>query len=418
MNITYVDSPKVTEKLILKELKRLAPYRDEVYEVVEEADYTRPEISVGLWQDEEALAAVYEIAAHFKNVKHVVLIGIGGQTLGIEAIHSVLYDDGPELHVLDTVAPHELMAVMEQLKAVKKAEQIAVVVSSKSGTTIETLTNASTTLDLLEQQFGKTIYKQTVFIGTAGSEFLKTGKKLGAHTLPFCKAVGGRYSVFTAAGLLPLTLLGHDIEALLEGLKDATSESFEETTAEAAARLYVYQKQGMRSLNFFAFDTRLVRLAKWYRQLAAESLVKEHTVDGKQSKLGFIPTISTAVELHSTGQLYFSGFSGVYTDFLTYDLEDEDLEVPKKTKLASHIKGKSHNEILTAIYGGVVGAYQERGLPYRATILEDDLTYSLGLFMGMRMLETMYLAKLMHVDAFTQPNVELYKDKTRAILGV
>jgi glucose-6-phosphate isomerase len=66
-----------------------------------------------------------------------------------------------------------------------------------------------------------------------------------------------------------------------------------------------------------------------------------------------------------------------------------------------------------------MGAYKERSLPYRATIFDDgNLAYSTGLFMGMRMLETMYIAHLMNIDAFNQPNVELYKNKTREILGL
>jgi len=75
-------------------------------------------------------------------------------------------------------------------------------------------------------------------------------------------------------------------------------------------------------------------------------------------------------------------------------------------------------EVSTAIYGGVISAYQERSLPYRSTIFDDNLTYSLGLFMGMRMLETMYIAELMNINAFNQPNVELYKTKTKEILGI
>ena len=75
-------------------------------------------------------------------------------------------------------------------------------------------------------------------------------------------------------------------------------------------------------------------------------------------------------------------------------------------------------EIATGLYGGVVRAYEERNLPYRATIFEETLPYSLGLFMAMRLRETMYTADLLRVNAFDQPNVELYKVKTKEILGL
>lgn len=418
MQITYFDGTEIKDQTLSRSIKTLEAYRAHTLRVVDEGDFSQPESSLATFADEKASELVYEIATHFEKIKHVVLVGIGGQSLGIEAIHSVLYNGGPELHVLDTVAAHEVLAVMEQLDNVKNPEHIAICISSKSGATTEVLTNASTILDLLEKKFGKKIHQRVVYIGTEGNDLLKYGKKMKSHVLPFQKIVGGRYSVFTASGLLPLLLLRHDIEALLEGLNDATTEHFESAVAESASRLYLYMKGGVRDVNFFAFDTRLVRLGKWYRQLTAESLGKAKTKDNKQNKLGFIPTISTPVELHSIGQLYFSGFPGVYTDFVSFDIEDEDLLVPKKSSLAGKLKGKSHNEILTATYAGVIAAYQATELPYRSTVLEDDLSYSLGLFMGMRMLETMYVAHLTNVDAFNQPNVELYKDKTRSILGI
>ncbi len=417
MNITYFDTKTVTDRAITKGVNDLEKYRKKVLKIVNGGDFTKAESSLATWQDEATLEAVYALQPHFKKVKHVVVVGIGGSSLGTEAIHSVLaIEKSPQLHILDTVSAFELQQLLSALKGVKKAEQIAICAISKSGGTTETLANTSVLLEALEDQLGKVVYKQVVYIGNPGNDLLKAGKKLGGHVVPMQESIGGRYSVFTSVGLVPLMLLGHDIEAILNGLEDATAEPFEEAVAESAARLYAYLQKGTNSVNFFAFDTRLVRLGKWYRQLTAESLGKEFDTKKQPVKEGFIPTISTPVELHSIGQLYFSKFPNVYTDFVSFDDEVHDFEVSKKTKIAPKLKGKSLQEISTAIYGGVVGAYQAQELPYRATLLEDDLAYSLGLFMGMRMLETMYVANLMGVNAFNQPNVELYKDKTRKIL--
>lgn len=419
MNITYFDSKGVEQKAVDGQMKKLTSYRNEVQAVIEKSDTSRPEVSLATWKDPDLLKGVYETAAQFRKVKHVVLIGIGGSTLGAEAIHSVLaHAKSPQLHILDTVSAVEVERVLEALRGVKKLDQIAICVVSKSGGTTETLANAAVVLESLQVQLGQGIYQQTIFIGDAGNELLKKGKKLGGKVLTMPQIVGGRYSVFTSVGLLPLALLGHDLEALLSGVQDATAEPFESSAAEGAARLYSYLKKGHNSVNFFAFDTRLVRLGKWYRQLTAESLGKEFTKSKASNKLGFVPTISTPVELHSIGQLYFSGFKGVYTDFVSFDDEVSDFVIDKKTKIAPNLKGKTLQEIQTAIYGGVIGAYQTRELPYRTTLFDNELTYSLGLFMAMRMLETMYVAHLMEVNAFDQPNVELYKDKTRDILGV
>jgi glucose-6-phosphate isomerase len=112
-----------------------------------------------------------------------------------------------------------------------------------------------------------------------------------------------------------------------------------------------------------------------------------------------------------------SGLLPTYTDFVTFDDEDCNYDIPKKG-LSRHYSKFNMQEIATAIYGGVIGAYQTKKLPYRATIFTEDLAHSAGLFMGMRMRETMYVAELLGVNAFDQPNVELYKDKTREILGM
>lgn len=419
MHVTYFDAEKITDAGLTKVHKALVPYQTKIAALRAAPDWTQPEMSLFTWLDEERLGDVYDVAQSFKKVRHIILIGIGGSSLGTEAIHAALYRDGdPTLHVLDTIAPHEMQAVFDVINSVNKVEQLAVCIITKSGTTTETLANAATFLSELEERYGQEIYGQTVFIGDPGTPTMQVAKKLGAHQLAMPPIVGGRYSVFTPVGLFPLLLLGHDIEALLAGLSDATTEQFEIIAAENAARLYLHLKSPVRTVNFFAFDVRLVRLGKWYRQLTAESLGKETTRSGKPNHLGFVPTISTPVELHSVGQLYLSGFNGVYTDIVTFDDAELDALVPKKTKIAPALKGKSHHEIMTAIYGGVIGAYQERALPYRATQLDEDLAYSLGLFMGSRMLETMYVAALMDVNAFDQPNVELYKTITKKILGV
>lgn len=417
MQLSYGDHSKVSKAATTRAVRQLTTYRAHVQSVIEKANAKQPEYSLALWRDEVMQQAVYEVTSTFTKVKHVVLIGIGGSSLGVEAMHSVLATaKSPELHILDTIAPYDLEQTLAQLAKVKNLQQLAVCVVSKSGSTTETLSNAEVVLGNLQAQFGKAIYKQTIVIGDSTSPLLKAAKKLKAHTVAMPAGVGGRYSVFTPVGLVPLQLLGHDTEAILSGLEDATSVAYEEVVAESAAKLYLHLKAGVRHVNFFAFDTRLVRLGKWYRQLAAESLGKEKTKKRKLNKLGFVPTISTPVELHSVGQLYLSGFAGVYTDFVTFDDEECDFALPKKPLVAGKLKGKSLQDIATAIYGGVIGAYQSRRLPYRSTIFDEELDYSLGLFMGMRMLETMYVAHLMDVNAFDQPNVELYKTKTKKIL--
>lgn len=388
-------------------------YRTHVRSVVEHADFTEPESSLATEKDELMKTGVRQILEALGSVRHVVLIGIGGSSLGTEAIHAAL-KGGSSLHVLDSIEPHRIAALLEKLEGVSPQE-LAVCAVSKSGNTTETLTNTAVFLDELGTMFGTVPYDRLVCIGDPDNPLLRAGEELGAHILPMHESVGGRFSVFTAAGLVPLALLEHDIDALLAGVLTSVNEH-ENDAAEGAQRLYQLLEGGVRTVNFFAFDSRLSKLGYWYRQLTAESLGKETDLDGKKLSIGFIPTISTPVELHSIGQLYFSGFSGVFTDFVFFAGNDRDYTVPEDSTIAAQLKGKTTHEIHEAICGGVIGAYEKRDLPHRKTALAFQDEHDLGLFMGLRMLETMYLAKLMQVNAFDQPNVELYKNITREIL--
>jgi glucose-6-phosphate isomerase len=322
-----------------------------------------------------------------------------------------------KLSQLDTVSAADVQTLLTELRTVRSVNKLALCVVSKSGGTAETVSNAGVLLSALAEKFGKKIYDPTVLIGNQGTPFMRAGKRLGAHTVTMPEIVGGRYSVATEVGLVPLTLLGHDVDAFIAGVVDAGSEEFESLTAESAARIHAYMGKKYTHYNFFAFEKRLSVLGEWYRQLFAESLGKAKDRTGKSVNTGMLPTISTPVELHSVGQLFLSGYPGVYTDFVTFDDDSIDYDIPA-TGISKTYGRFTMQEVATAIYGGVIGAYQEKQLPYRSTIMDDDRAYALGLFMAMRMREVMYLATLMGVNAFDQPNVELYKTKTRAILNI
>jgi glucose-6-phosphate isomerase len=417
MRLSFFDSQTAAPNTLKKEVKKLSAYQAHIAKVLELHDSAQPEYSLIHVADQGLHDTLATLTKKFSGIKHLVLIGIGGSSLGVEAVHSVLNEGKVKLSVLDTISAYEISVLSMELASLKKVEQLAVCVVSKSGGTAETLVNASILLDALKVKWGSDIYNQTIFIGDPGTDFAKMGKKLGATVVAMPKIVGGRYSVGTEVGLIPLALLKHDVDAYIEGFLDAGGEGYEQVTAESAARLYVYIQKGFKHNNFFAFEKRLYTLGAWYRQLFAESIGKAQDRVGKAVTKGMLPTISTPVELHSVGQLYLSGFAGVYTDFVTFDDEVSEYAIPKQG-LGKSFSKFTAQEVTTAIYGGVVSAYNEKELPYRATIFDENLAYSLGLFMAMRMRETMYVAELMNLNAFDQPNVELYKIKTKAILGL
>jgi glucose-6-phosphate isomerase len=421
MLFSYFDvgftTAKGFERGVAKNVRTLSSYRTKVAKVITQHDNKHPEYSLVHAADASVHDTVDSIRQDFVGIKHLILIGIGGSNLGTEAVHALLGEGKVQLHSLDTIAPYQIEALLKSLKRVKKATDIAVCIISKSGGTAETVVNAGVVLEALEVQLGKSIYKQTICIGNPATTFLKAAKKMGARVVTMPEIVGGRYSVGTEVGLVPLALLGHNVDSFIEGLLDASKEQFESVTADNASRLYIYLTKKYTHYNFFAFEPRLYKLGAWYRQLQAESLGKTLTRKNKNTIKGFVPTITTAVELHSTGQLHMSGLLPTYTDFVTFDDDDCNFDIPKKG-LSKNYSKFNLQEVATAIYGGVIGAYQAKRLPYRTTIFDEELPYSVGLFMGMRMMETMYVAELLGINAFDQPNVELYKDKTREILGM
>src|SRR5690606_1039829 len=121
--------------------------------------------------------------------------------------------------VLDTISAVEMAAFETKLTKIKKLDQIAVCIISKSGTTTETMINANVALSILERSFGKRAYNQVICVGDPATDLMKTGKRLGATVVSMPAAVGGRFSVATEVGLIPLTLLQHDVEAFIEGVR-------------------------------------------------------------------------------------------------------------------------------------------------------------------------------------------------------
>jgi len=416
MQYSYFDDQKISEKKIKAELLKLKPYRNEVNILKDEKDCDYPESSLYYLRDEKLQSDLKEIKDKFKKTKYLLLIGIGGSSLGTEAIFQALDEGKVDLTVLDTISAYKIEKFFQKISRVKKAEQIAVCVISKSGNTTETLANASVVLEKLQEQFKEEINSQIIFIGDKNTKLEKFAKKNSFIYYQIPKVIGGRYSLGTAVGLIPLTILGFPIEKFIEGYLEASSLENEERVAENAARITLYFKNNFHHYNFFAFEPRLEKLGAWYKQLFAESLGKEITKTEKVVTKSLVPTVSLASDLHSIGQLYFSKVPKVYTDFV-YFADKINFSTPKTGVSGTALKGLNFQELVSGLYSGVVTSYNESNLPYRTTVLEtENLAYELGIFIASRLREVMYIAFLLEVNAFDQPNVELYKIRTKEAL--
>lgn len=408
--------------------RTLGEYGEKLRMVAKETGYVALESSINLSFDEGMHNEIEAVALKFKisSLKYIFHIGIGGSSLGTQAIYEALlgsYDvfnshRFPKIIFIDTNCSGVIKIIRECISDLQSPEEVAVHVVSKSGTTTETAANFEAVYALLKERFGE--IKHRVAVTTdRDSKLWVAGEAEGFTCLSIPQNVGGRYSVLSAAGILSLALAGIDTRALREGASSMRETCLSLNTEEnialtSAAILYGHYQKGISVHNNFLFHPELESLGKWQRQLLAESVGK----DGK----GILPIVSVgSTDLHSAAQLYLGGPKNTFTTFVRAEGGNKGAEVPATpilSSLVSGIAGKDFSEIGNAIYGGVLAAYTKHTLPFVEIILPEISAKTLGAYMQFKMIETMYLGHLLGVNAFDQPNVDEYKTETRRMLGV
>lgn len=425
------DQSLVTKEEIEKLFKDTTGYVKHLQEVSQKEGYEDPESSLALPLDEKLYQEIISLKEKFKtpNLKYILDIGIGGSNLGTKAVYDSLFgffdvyepNRFPKMIFLDTTdgeALSKILALLENLSL----DEIAIDVISKSGGTTETTANFEIIFDAMTKRFPNA--KDRFLVTTDfESKLWKSAKEFGIATLSLPKTVGGRYSVLSSVGLFPLALAGVDIKALREGALQserlALSESLEGNYSfiSAAVLLFSLQKGFSINDNFF-FHPELESLGKWYRQLMGESIGKEENIKGEKKNIGITPTVSIgSTDLHSVGQLYLGGPKDKITTFISAN-SSNTINLPKLyfKGLVDSIEGKSSKDIMKAILEGIKIAYGKKHLPFMEIILGEIDERSLGEFLQFKMIEMMYLGKLLGVNAFDQPNVEDYKVETKKIL--
>lgn len=404
--------------------KKLDAYITQLHDVIDDTEYSRNESSIFLAFDQSAYDKCQSLARSLDvaRLKYVFIIGIGGSNLGAKAVYDAIYGmydavspvRRPKLIWMDTVDEGMIRALDNFFKLTALAkEEFAIVIISKSGTTTETIVNANELLHRALKNRG-TIHDRIVVITDEGSLLWDFAWEKEMPMLSIPQRVGGRFSVFTAAGLFPLMLAGLDTEKFISGAQRARNrclvlDIIKNPALASAVVLYAHYTRTYTIHDTFLFSPALESLGKWYRQLTGESL-------GKEGK-GIIPTVSIGTtDLHSVGQLYMDGPGGIFTTFVTttrkYTTALDNLSIP----LLPETNRKSTGDIRDAILGGTIQAFKKRKLPHSVIVMDDIDEQSIGEFMQYKMIEVMLMARLMKVNAFDQPAVELYKKETRRLL--
>ena len=398
------------------------------------AGYKTDYASLSLSSDADLLRTVKEVIDEKRNFapRIIVVIGIGGSSLGARAVYEVLsygkthneVHRAPHCLFITTVDSGYTNSVYRRCEDVlANGQDILVTVISKSGTTTETIANAQIFLKLLADH-NKSYKDYVVVITNEDSPLCKTARQHEMTCLFVPKLVGGRFSVFSAVGLFPLGMLGIDIEALLAGahsMKDICSDAniMNNPAALSAAILYAQYQKGYVIHDTFLFSLALHGLGSWYRQLMGESIGKERDRQGKRVNVGITPTVSVGSDdLHSVAQLYLGGPHNRITTFVSVP-QKKSIEVPSNTpfdSLVPMIQGKSFATIMSAIEQGTKMAYQKNKRPYMTIDMPERSAHAVGQWLQLKMVEIMYLGFLFSINPFDQPQVELYKKETREIL--
>lgn len=365
--------------------------------------------------DEAAVTSAKEIAERVKKQKldTIVWIGIGGSGLGPRVLKEVFESpDTPELVIVDTIDPYALQSLLD----VVDWKRALVVCASKSGGTLETMSAFFLLWDAMKSALGSSATQQAIVITDPAHGPLQSfAAAQGIPLLPHPE-VGGRYAIFTVVGLLPLALLGADVDGFLQGAADVATRCFHPTLEEnpgamlAAVQFLHESKKGYVMRVIMPYSARLQSLARWNQQLVAESL-------GKNEVRNPFPVAAIGTQdQHSLLQQWMQGPRKAWHLFI-HEIEKPRLTVPKDIDPAfGYVAGKSFGQILDAFLDGTArGLTQVRRAHATLNITRLD-SYHLGALFMVFLFEVVYLGKLYRIDPYGQPGVELSKQIAKDIL--
>jgi glucose-6-phosphate isomerase len=356
----------------------LYPYVRQLQEVAKLNDYSMDESSINLPFDENTLKEMYSVSKEYSlsAIKYLIIIGIGGSSLGTKAVLKALRKENrePEVLFLENITEAPYLDY-------QNAGEVLVNVVSKSGDTLETRTNLERLLEKYPDLTDRVVFTST--------------RKVKGKSLGIPEKVGGRFSVLSSVGLFPFALSGLSLFDLLQGAMQARKDSldpdvFKNPALLSAVITYLNYIAGSNIKTTFVFHPALEDLGKWYQQLMAESLGK----DGK----GITPLVSVGTQdLHSMLQLYLEGPNDKLTEFV---YAESDL-IPETD----------------VILEGVRQSYRIHRKPFTEVSMTAINEDSLGYYLQFKMMEVMYLGYLLEINAFNQPSVEDYKKYATETLG-
>ena len=350
-----------------------------------------------------------ELTPHCKNF---LLLGIGGSALGARALHCALGNDSIHFFVLDTIDP---CTVQQTVNAIRRTdpsfEQTVIAVISKSGETAE----ISSLLMVAMREMPNATY--VAITGKSGTLREYANEKQWA-TLPVPDGVGGRFSVLSPVGLFPAAMCGIDIVALLDGAKEmdvTCQQTRDNPAADLASGLVGAMDNGKSMHVMMPYCDRLVQFAHWYVQLWAESLGK---IDQNGNRVGPTPIAAVgATDQHSMLQLWREGPADKVIGFVT--VEETTLIALGETPISQSQRwlcGQTLDSLLKAQQEATQRAVQDAHQATWTMTLKSVNPHVIGQFIALWQATVAIAGRLLLVDPYNQPGVELGKVLTRETL--
>ena len=335
------------------------------------------------------------IILKLKKYSEIKLIGMGGSTLGARAIYSFLKDKIKKKFIfVDSLEPKN--------DKIKNKKSFLNLIISKSGNTLETITNANI---LIKKDH------KNVFITQNRKSYLMTlAKKLKAEVIHHNDFIGGRYSVLSEVGMLPAELMGLKQKKFRQFNNLIKNKNFMNSLILNVSNIHELIKKKRYNSIILNYDKNSYDLFSWYQQLVAESL-------GKKGK-GLLPVISSMPrDNHSLMQYYLDGNRNSFFTFFFVRNEPSD-KIVNKDVLNSHyyLKNKNVFKIREAQFLATQKVFKKKNIPFRSFHLNKRNEKSLGELFTFFILETILLGKLLNINPYTQPAVELIKTDTKKIL--
>lgn len=382
----------------------------------------------GLPYDESLIETVAEAANELRaSYSTLVVLGIGGSALGAKAALEAVApsDGGMRVEVLDNIDPTTIRSLLAEIDLEKTAFNVI----SKSGETAETMAQFLIVRDLLKSRFGDRGYRDRMLATTDVREGVlrRVADQEGLRTLPVPAGVGGRFSVMSAVGLLPIAAGGLDIARLCEGaramdVRTSLVDPWSNPAALHAALLYLAATRRNAHIHvLMPYCDGLLRLAEWYTQLWAESLGKRHALDGAIVEVGQTPVRALgATDQHSQVQLYVEGPHDKVVTFLRVEGHDDDITIPRafeNEESLSYLAGHTLGALLNMEQRATELALADAGRLASVLTIERLEEAALGQLFHLFEVQTLVAGGLFGINPLDQPGVEAGKEMTRAMAG-